>query len=208
MRLDNTTAIAYINKAGGVQYQKLSELARQIWQWCESRKVWIMASYITLEANVEGDKASRITNTDTEWELANCVYKRIVCSFGSHSIDLFVSRLNTKCKRFCSRFQDPESEVVDAFTISWKKEDLYAFPPFALILPTLRKIINDRATGTMVVSKWSTQPWYPLFTSLIKEPVLYFEPSQEILISPCSSLSHPLAKNLTLVAARLSGKPS
>ena len=61
---------------------------------------------------------------------------------------------------------------------------------------------------TMVVPKWSTQPWYPLFTSLMKEPVLYFKLSQELLISPCKSLSHPLAKNLTLVAARLSRKSS
>ena len=30
--LDNTIAIAYINKDGGVQYQKFSELARQIRQ--------------------------------------------------------------------------------------------------------------------------------------------------------------------------------
>ena len=42
LRLDNTIAIAYTNKAGGVQYQKSSELARQIWQWCENRKVCII----------------------------------------------------------------------------------------------------------------------------------------------------------------------
>lgn len=32
LRLDNTTAIAYVNKAGGVKFPHLSELARKIWQ--------------------------------------------------------------------------------------------------------------------------------------------------------------------------------
>lgn len=31
LRLDNTTAIAYINKMGGIQFPKLNELAKRIW---------------------------------------------------------------------------------------------------------------------------------------------------------------------------------
>lgn len=71
--------------------------------------------------------------------------------FGPFSVDLFASRLNKKCNKFYSRFPDPEAESVDAFTRSWKNEFFYAFPPFALILRTLRKIINDKAIGVLVV---------------------------------------------------------
>jgi len=53
LRIDNTSAIAYINRTGGIQFPHLSELARQIWQWCESRKLWIFASYIQSKLNVE-----------------------------------------------------------------------------------------------------------------------------------------------------------
>ncbi|XP_041975806.1 uncharacterized protein LOC121730731 [Aricia agestis] len=35
MRVDNTTAISYINRMGGIQYPHLSKVARDIWQWCE-----------------------------------------------------------------------------------------------------------------------------------------------------------------------------
>lgn len=35
LRIDNSTAIAYINRFGSVQYPHLSEVARQIWSWCE-----------------------------------------------------------------------------------------------------------------------------------------------------------------------------
>jgi len=100
LRLDNTTAIAYINKAGGVQLPHLSELARKIWKWCESRSLWIVASYIPSATNVEADRASRITNIDTEWELNKESYKRIVQIFGPFSIDLFASKANRKCRRF------------------------------------------------------------------------------------------------------------
>lgn len=46
LRIDNTTAIAYINKMGGTRYPHLNNLAREIWQWCERKHIWVYASYI------------------------------------------------------------------------------------------------------------------------------------------------------------------
>lgn len=45
LRIDNTTAIAYINKMGSVQYPELNKLARSIWLWCEERKLCILHSF-------------------------------------------------------------------------------------------------------------------------------------------------------------------
>ncbi|XP_046746398.1 uncharacterized protein LOC124411349 [Diprion similis] len=149
LRLDNTTAIAYVNKTGGIQYPILNELARQIWQWCEEKKIWIHASYIASKENVYADAASRITNTDTEWELSEKAFQKINKKFGPFSIDLFATDLNKKVKRFCSRFPNPNVFKVDAFTISWKNEKPYAFPPFAgEVTPT---ITNTFAGGRSVV---------------------------------------------------------
>ncbi|XP_011865448.1 PREDICTED: uncharacterized protein LOC105560706 [Vollenhovia emeryi] len=150
LRLDNSTAICYVNRAGGVQFPHLSELARKIWQWCENKKLWIRASYIASKENVEADTASRITNLDTEWELSDRYFNQIVKNFGMPSVDLFATRINKKCKMFYSRFPDPDASSVDAFTVSWKNKKFYAFPPFALILRTLRKIILDQAEGVVV----------------------------------------------------------
>lgn len=52
LRIDNTTAISYINRMGGVQYPHLNSLARQIWLWCEIRNIWFFASYINTRDNV------------------------------------------------------------------------------------------------------------------------------------------------------------
>lgn len=126
--------------------------------------------------------------------------------FGPFSVDLFASRLNKKCNKFYSRFPDPEAESVDAFIKSWKNEFFYAFPPFALILRTIRKIINDKALGVLVVPLWSTQPWFPLFTSLLTEPTITLNPNNSLLLSPYRNEIHPLAPHLSLVVGKLSGQ--
>ncbi|CAD6225832.1 GSCOCG00005747001-RA-CDS, partial [Cotesia congregata] len=113
--------------------------------------------YNTSKENVEADAA----NMDTEWELSQKHFNKIQKKFGPFTIDLFASRIDKKCKTFCSRFADPEASFVDAFTIPWNNKNFYAFPPFSLILKALRKIIIDRAEGVMIVPEWSTQPWYP-----------------------------------------------
>ncbi|XP_053970336.1 uncharacterized protein LOC128872056 isoform X1 [Hylaeus volcanicus] len=208
LRIDNTSAISYINRTGGIQYPHLNELTRKLWQWCERRKIWIHASYIPSAQNKKADRASRITNIDTEWELCSSAFENINTEFGPFTIDLFASRLNKKCSRFCSGFPDPEAMSVDAFTISWTNEKIYAFPPFALALRTLRKIILDKAEGTVVLPLWPTQPWYPLFISLLTSPPIIFKSNKDLLISPSRKETHPLALKLSLVAGNLSGKLS
>lgn len=46
LRIDNTTAISYINRMGGINNKKLSETAKKMWMWCERRNIWLFASYI------------------------------------------------------------------------------------------------------------------------------------------------------------------
>lgn len=206
LRIDNTTAIAYINRAGSVQFPRLSNLAQDIWDWCEVRKIWIFASYISSKENFRADAASRLTNIDTEWELSNEAFDLVVKKFGTFTIDLFATYENRKIKRFCSRFPSPESFKVDAFTIPWENERVYAFPPFALITPVIKKFITDKTEGVIVVPNWPTQPWFPLLNSSLREPPIVFKPNDQLLMSPCRSKTHPLAKTLSLVAAHLSGK--
>lgn len=102
--------------------------------------------------------------------------------------------------------KDPYAWEIDAFTVNWKQFNFYAFPPFSIILKVLKKIKQDKATGILVVPFWPTQPWYPVFKSmLIREPLI-FDPNINHLLSS-DRTPHPLWKNLTLVAGKLSGKP-
>ena len=69
-RIDNTTAIAYINKMGGIQHAKLQNLSKNIWEWCEKRNIWIFACYINTKENEIADHESCKMLQETEWELA------------------------------------------------------------------------------------------------------------------------------------------
>lgn len=206
LRVDNTTAIAYVNRMGGVQYPGLNKIARDIWQWCEIRKIWIYASYIASKENVEADRESRVKNIDTEWELSGAAFESIISTFGLPSIDLFATRSNSKCDYYCSWHRDPDAFAIDAFTLDWGTADFYAFPPFALVLRVLRKVISDQACGIVVVPNWPAQPWFPMFMELLVAEPIIFEPHEQLLLSPCRSVLHPLEKSLGLIAGRLSGK--
>lgn len=61
IRIDNITAVAYINRMGSVQYPELNKLARIIWLWCEKRRIWLYASYISFRKNVDADREKQIT---------------------------------------------------------------------------------------------------------------------------------------------------
>ena len=207
MRIDNTTAICYINRMGGTQFNYLNNITRDIWYWCEERNIIIVASYVSSKDNAEADTESRRLEPETEFELADYAFEMVVQRFGAPEIDLFASRLNHKCKRYVSWRKDPESEAVDAFTLSWKHFFFYAFLPFSIILRVLRKIKKDGAEGILVVPDWPCQSWYPLFRSLqCLDPVI-LSPNQKLLIS-CSNEPHPLWRSLSLVAARLSARRS
>ncbi|XP_059615632.1 uncharacterized protein LOC132261098 [Phlebotomus argentipes] len=86
LRIDNTTAISYINRMGGVQREDLSFLAKKIWRWCEKRNIYIFASYITSEENVEADLESRKLEANTEFELSEAGFRKIRVWENSHSL--------------------------------------------------------------------------------------------------------------------------
>ena len=207
LRVDNTTAISYINKMGGIRLDKFCKLAREIWQWAEHRRIILIASYIPSKENVIADNLSRISNVDTEWELNSSCYKTVVNAFGPPQIDLFASRLNAKCKQFISRTPEIEACYVDAFTINWSEFYFYAFPPFSLALRTLAKIRREKAYGIVVVPYWRNQPWFPMFEQLMVGQPIIFKPNPKLLLSPCRSRQHPRAEHLALIASRVSGRP-
>ena len=87
-------------------------------------------------------------------------------------MDLFASRVNAQRSCYISFRADPESQVVDAFSLSWKALDFYAFPPFSVILRVLQKVMRDRESGVIIVPTWPTQVWWPLLKTLLtREPV-------------------------------------
>lgn len=203
LRIDNTTAISYINRMGGVQFPHLTRLTKELWQWCEARQIIVYAAYIRSIDNDIADAESRRVHPDIEWELSNAAFHDIISNFGEPEIDIFASRFNKKCPKFISWNRDPDAYAINAFTLSWSGFYFYGFPPFAIILKTLRKIIHDKATGILVVPLWPSQAWFPQFKKLLVSKCLIFKPSQQLIISHSSNRT--LHHQITLVAGVLSG---
>lgn len=154
---------------------------------------------------MEADSESRRLKAETEYSLSWSSFKEISVKLGKPEVDLFAARINAKCKDYVSWLRDPGSMAIDAFTLDWGKYFFYAFPPFIIIARVLRKIINDSARGIVVVPLWPSQPWYPLYCSMLNSQPIYFEPSSNLLISP-DRQPHPLWDKITMVAGVLSGK--
>lgn len=204
-RVDNTTAIAYINKKGRVRYKSLSSLAKEIWEWCEEKNLWIYASYIRSTENVEADYESRRLEAETEYSLSDTAFGTIKKNFGEPTIDLFATRTNSKCKEYVSWKKDPGSVAVDAFTIKWKTHFFYAFPPFLVILRVLEKIRFEKSVGIVIVPHWPAQAWFPIYISMLESKPVYFQPNINLLLT-LNRQPHPVWERITLVAGILSGK--
>ena len=91
IKIDNTTAVNYINKQGG-RKEASNKIAREIWEWCIPKGLFLTATYIPGAKNVEADTQSRTYHDNSERSLDDQVFARLVELWGTLDIDLFASR--------------------------------------------------------------------------------------------------------------------
>ena len=89
---------------------------------------------------------SRLQNENSEWRLSPIVFERVLKVF----------------------HPDKNAMVVDAFSISWSELNFYAFPPFSLLGAAITKFRHKQCSGIMIMSWWTTQFWFPMMESLLR----------------------------------------
>ena len=202
VRTDNTTAMSYINKMGGMKSSLCNDLAKEIWIWASSKQIWLTAGHIPCGSNI-ADYSSRNFNDNVEWMLDIDIVQKIFNIWNTPDIDMFASRLNKQLVRFVSWKPDPFAEMIDAFSVDWNNLYFYAFPPFSLISRVLRKLREDNGECVIVAPLWTTQTWYPtLMEMIIDSP--YIIP-KHVLSLPGTTKTQNLDNKLVLMACRLSG---
>ena len=140
--LDNTVAIKYLTKMGG-----RNSLASDIWLWCEKRSIWLTVFHISGKLNVWADTLSRVSkklNSDMEWTLSHDIFLKVQNKLGHCHMDLFASSENHKLPLYVSYLPDSNTFAVKAFSLQWKELN-YAFPPFSLLGPIIKKVNGDNA---------------------------------------------------------------
>ena len=132
-------------------------------------------------------------------------FPKITAKFGNPEIDLFESFCYKKCDNFVSWYLEKQALAVDAFTINWRNFFFYAFPPFAQIPKILKKIIQEKAQGILLVPNWPMQPWYPVFKLLLASVILFFKLNTNLVLSPFRT-KHRLNERLSLISGIVSGR--
>ena len=174
IRSDNATVVSYINKQGGSVSHDVCDLALELWEFCINRNIIIRASHLSGVSNTRADRLSRMNHCDHSYFLIQEYFDILQekLSF-SLKIDCFASRLNFKTEKFISRFCDPMSSWVDAFSTIWT-DNVYLFPPYPLINRVISKFISDKTGhGLLICPYWPSQSWFPsLLEMLIAPPIL------------------------------------
>ena len=203
---DNTT-VCYINDMGGSKSVECHRLAKNIWSWAIPRNIWLSAAHVPGVKNVSADELSRQLNLQLEWTVSPSVFHAISACFGAPVIDLFASRLTALLPEYVSWQPDPMAKYIDAFKIDWKQFSFYAFPSFCLLSRCVQKIVQEQATGILVIPMWPNQAYFTSVLNLLIDTPRTFKASRTNLTHPVWTSPHPLHQSLVLMVCKLSGIP-
>ena len=209
LEMDNTTAVAYVNKRGGTQSPSLSLLASELWSFLLTQGSWVTARHLPGVLNVEADAASRVFNLRTEWMLRKDVFQDIAYHFYLPEIHLFASRLNHQLPLYVSRLPDPSAAAVDAFQQDWSQWNSFIHPPVVLLSRILQKVRSDKATALLVAPDWPGQPWYAQIQLMLKGAPYSLPKEKSLLTLPFDQEAvHPLWRSVNLTVWPISGQPT
>ena len=206
LKMDNTSALAYVNRMGGTRSVILTGVACEMWDWCLHRGVTLSGSHLPGLSNQTADWESRVVQTSAEWKLKVDAFHRICSHLGPCETDLFATQLNNQLDRYISWRPHPGAMLTDAFQTSWKGLKGYAFPPFSLIGRCLQKVRTEESTIVLVAPVWWNQAWFPMLLELAVQLPLLIPHCNNLLLDP-KGQQHPLvcSNKLRLAAWRISG---
>lgn len=208
-RTDNMNTVHILSV--GSRKQDLHLEAVEIYKLCQKNGIRLSVEWVSRDDNEQADALSRAEDAN-DYSLDPLVFQRLDEEWGPHTVDRFASVHTKQLPRYCSRFLNPGCEAVDAFTVSWRGENNWVFPPPYLIPRVLRHMAEGKEFGTLILPEWHSAPWWPL---LITKQGLWqefvraccrFQPYDGILV-PGSAASGQFASGVppyTIVALRLS----
>ncbi len=149
VRTDNTAAVSYINRLGGIRSHRMSQLARHHLLWSHTQFESLRAVHIPGKLNRAADALSRQLTFPGEWRLHPETIRLIWSRFGEAQVDLFASPESSPCQLYFSLTEGPLS--TDALAHSWPRAlRKYAFPPVSLLAQTLCKLREDEEQVLLV----------------------------------------------------------
>jgi hypothetical protein len=184
VRTDNQTSMAYINRMGGRE-PHLSRVAEKIHTFCLERKILLTAEYLPGLENSIADSLSRVESNWSEAQLHPHLFSLVETRWGPHTLDCFAAQTNAQCAKYVSLRLDTSTIYTDFLSRpASRKENLWAFPPFALVGRLLRKIEEEEIPSiTLLIPAWPAQPWWPVFPHLLADWPMVLPPHKTPLLT-------------------------
>ena len=150
---------------------RLHTLAHKLIIWSSRHFLSLRATHVQGVLNCGADLLSRGNPMYAEWKLHPDVVRMVWQRFGQPSVDLFASQENNQCPLFFSLHDRNPPLGVDALAHHWPHTLLYAFPPIALISPTLARVQAEGHTMILIAPNWPAKHWLAEITQLLwQEP--------------------------------------
>ncbi|KAJ1118581.1 hypothetical protein NDU88_006772 [Pleurodeles waltl] len=91
LRMDNVSAVQYINGLGGTRSKALAELAKDFWHFCLENQISVTVEYLPGSQNTLADWNSRFLSDSSDWQLDPAIFRALIERWGPCSVDLFAS---------------------------------------------------------------------------------------------------------------------
>ena len=147
--------------------EHLQELALKLFHITRLYRIRLNVTWIPRTENKRANYYSRICDYD-DWGVCRGGLADISSAWVAPTIDRFADAENTHCPRFISRFYQPGTEAVDAFTQGWRGEVNLLVPPIYLIPCTIPYLELCSAEGILFLPKWESAVFWPSVLKLIR----------------------------------------
>ena len=97
-----------LHNKGGTRSPQLLTLALEMWDWCQAKDIFVIATHVPGRHNISADMESRIFKDMSEWKLNPTIIQPFLQNCQTN---LFASRLTTQWKNYISWKPDPVSTL-------------------------------------------------------------------------------------------------
>ena len=174
LKVNNSTAVAYLNNMGGTHSHQLLHLTLEIWKWCETKCLYLLAQHVPGKNNVVADEESRKMKDNNN----NC-HSALNRRVSNRSFCISPDRSTGQIRQLAARSRcDPCGRV----HMNWRNFIAYAFPPFSLI-----PAVNINTNCPL----WSAQQWWPLLIDLVIDYPVYLGNNPNLLANVPYLIGNP-----------------
>ena len=182
---DNTTAVSYIEKQGGLKSHELYKTTFLIYTLAERANIDLQVRHIAGALNVVADRLSRQGKSiTTEWSLHPVTFSAICSALGTPNIDLFATEVNAKLPVYVSPVPDGRAYAIDALSFDWTNLDAYAYPPANLLTKILHKAKSQPCKLTLIAPFWCKNSWLWDLVHFSTDQPLKILPRPRLLAQP------------------------